>query len=64
MIPVSNNLQSHLSTREPPEREKIPKMSTVLSNHKLSFLTGAKREAALTYIAKMHHDAILVCYYR
>lgn len=43
-IPVSNNLQSHLSTHEPPEKEEIPKMSTAASNHKLSWLTRATRE--------------------
>lgn len=45
-IPVSNNLQSHLLTHEHPEREEIPKMSTVPSNQKLSLLTGASRKAA------------------
>lgn len=61
--PVSNNLQSHLLTREPPEREKISKMSTVPYNHKLSLITGARREAesVLTfYMAKVQRDAILV----
>lgn len=43
-IPVSDNLQSHLSTHEPPEKEEIPKMSTAPSNHKLSWLTSATRE--------------------
>lgn len=43
-IPVSNNLQSHLLTHEPPEKEEIPKMSTAPSNHKLSWLTRLTRE--------------------
>lgn len=43
-IPVSNSLQSHLSTHEPPEKEEIPKISTAPSNHKLSWLIRATRE--------------------
>lgn len=52
-IPVSNNLQSHLLTHERPEREKISKMSTVPSNHKLSLLNRASRDATSIF-TKLH----------
>lgn len=63
-IPVSNNLQTHLSIHEPPEKEKIPKMSNAPSNHKLSWLTRTEKNKHFHWVkAKGPCNVILICWY-